>query len=153
MAKKIEIGVGNTSTERLALSDGGYTEADKGENIKWVIGEDSNVSSFRIELKTMPREIFSKRPYKDGTKWKARIKSDAFYDDECKWKRVRRRPENFCKANNIFVVSMAYYFPIGPFWNSLFDLSAKKENEQSSRKTIAIRLTIRFYIIPAFLPN
>lgn len=85
MAKKIEIGVGNTSTERLALSDGGYTEADKGENIKWVIGEDSNVSSFRIELKTMPREIFSKRPYKDGTKWKARIKSDAFYDDECKY--------------------------------------------------------------------
>ena len=85
MAINIKIGMGDTTTGKLDLSDNGRTEAEKGRNIKWKTRSGSNVKSFEIKIKSDPDNIFSIRPNKDDNQWKAKIKDNAIPYTECEY--------------------------------------------------------------------
>ncbi len=58
MKHTITIRNGDTGTHQLDLSDGGKTDAKSLERIEWLIGEPSNVYSFRIEKKEHSPDVF-----------------------------------------------------------------------------------------------
>jgi hypothetical protein len=76
--KRITIFSGDTTTQRLVMTDDGHTRVDKAQKITWEITDDAtNVADIVKIYKKSGDEIFSERPTKENNrKWKAKIKDD-----------------------------------------------------------------------------
>ncbi len=79
---KITINKGYPGTQKLDLSDRGFTQADKRETIVWEIGKDSGVqliSNIRAKKSAPTNVIFSEMPHRvsSSDNWKATIDKDS----------------------------------------------------------------------------
>ncbi len=79
----IRLNSGNTSNQKLDLSDHGSTRAHRRHVITWDIKEHSNVGSIpSIKIKPNSVNIFSSLgPNAHYTKWRGEIKANAPYSD------------------------------------------------------------------------